>query len=301
MIYSYFVVAGSDRASLFIDKVNERVFQFSAIKCLFYKHPLNDVFLVDATMNRKKIEDLIEDFEVINYQEAIERGWYLGTYRGTFGREREKLEDIQLLYDGIVANYGQPNFPVSRALIFGLLSACYSLRISLEKKISAINSNKLNNWWKERSLELKQKKGLLFEFELYMHAEKHGGPLNKVRSNIDIYATSLSTGLIFPVYPVNKNISPLHISPEGAYVISDEGTIRERRHQVPVGIAGGIYEIKIHSARLTHIGRDITGLSFLDMITLIKCYYEELLFEAEYINEDRKANKHGLWPLVEKI
>jgi len=55
--------------------------------------------------------------------------------------------------------------------------------------------------------------------------------------------------------------------------------LSERRF--PVGIHEAKYEIRVVNAPKRHLGIDIENPTFLDLLTLIRNYYMQLLFDAE--------------------
>lgn len=241
-----------------------------------------------------KCEDLINKESIISKATAVKEGWYFGFFNGKFGRERGKLEDVQFIYDAVLSNYGRPNFPATRALILSYLSSCYALRESLRSKINKLDNEELSSWWKDRQKELSKKGELLFSFEQMMNNEKHGGPLANQHSSVSLKPRAYKSSLIVTSYPAGADPNTLRDSAEGAFMTAFVGTPRERRF--PVGLHEARYEIVVENAPNKHLGKELTNSSLLNLLELIRIYYEDLVFTAELIIGDR--TKHHIPAVV---
>ena len=225
-------------------------------------------------------EDILKTGELIDKAEAIKRGWYFGQFSGPFAREREKLEDVHFIFDALIANYGRPNFPATRSLILSFLSGCYYLKESLHKKITTSDFDvEFKNWWSLKKKEQDLKKELLFEYHVFMNTEKHGGASAGQLSSIRLEAVSYITTLIVTHHHPHANPQSMTISSEGAFMTAYQNTPMERRF--PVGIHEAVYEIKVTGSPNKHLGQDINGASLLEQLSLIRNYYQQLLFDAE--------------------
>ena len=251
------------------------------------QHPTDDrCLLAYDEKSLLKCKDLIDKDNVISKQRAIIEGWYFGYYKGKFARERGKLEDLQFIFDSVVSHYGKPNFPATRAIVLSFLSSCYSLRESLKIKIKKLNNDELSAWWKDRQKELSKKGELLFSFEQLMNNEKHGGPLANQHSNIFLIPQAYKSGLIVTNHPIDADPRTLHDSAEGAFMIAYIGTPKERRF--PVGLHEARYEVIVENTPTKHLGIELNNKSMLGLLSLIKDYYENLVFKAELIIGERK-------------
>lgn len=224
--------------------------------------------------------DFLVKGKLISKEEAVAQGWYLGFFMGTFAREREKLEDVHFIFDALITSYGNPNFPATRSLIFSFLSACYSLKESLSKKIKASNFNKeIKEWWEIKKEEQDRRNELLKEYDIYMNTEKHGGPIAGQSSKIKLEPVSFMTSLIVTFHHPHADPRSMILSSEGAFMTAYKDTPKERRF--PVGIHEAKYEIRVVGAPTKHLGQNIENYTFLDQMTLIRNYYMQLIFDAE--------------------
>lgn len=231
--------------------------------------------------------DLLKKGKKVQKHEAIALGWYFGFFSGSFAREREKLEDIHFIFDGLVSSYGKPNFPATRSLIFSFLSACYSLKESLSKKIkSAEFDQEVKEWWKKRKAEQDERGSLLKEYDIYMNTEKHGGALAGQTSNIKLEPVAYMTTLIVTHHHPHADPQTMTISSEGAFMTAYTETPMERRF--PVGIHEAKYEIRVSGSPKTHLKENIEGSTFLDQMTLLRNYYMQVLFDAEKLVGERQ-------------
>jgi hypothetical protein len=213
--------------------------------------------------------DLLKDGELVSKEQAITEGWYFGFFTGTFAREREKLEDIHFIFDALIASYGKPNFPATRALVLSFLSACYSLKESLSKKIKPkYFESDFIDWWKIKKEQQNKKNELLKEYHVFMNTEKHGGAFSGQRSVIKLEPRSHLSGLKIENYHPHSDPRTMIISSEGAFMTAYSGTSMERRF--PVGIHDAKYEIRVINAPEKHLGENIKGATFLDQMSLIK-------------------------------
>jgi hypothetical protein len=258
------------------------------------KHPTKESFLVRIDWSQLGgCEGLFEDLSIISRSEAKKRGWYFGLFKGTFGREREKLEDIHFIFDALVSFHGNPNFPALRALTLSFLSACYALKESMKNMCESEEyKGELGSWWKKRSKEMEAKGQLLKAFERFMNTEKHGGSIAHQHSLLDIVPHALVNNLVVTSVPVGASIKTLQLSAQGAFVYMFVGTPLERR--VPVGIQDALYEIVVENPPQKHLGYSIEGTSFLQMIKLIRNYYAQLIFDAEVIIGERTSRKSSI-------
>lgn len=251
------------------------------------QHPTDErCLLAFDEKSLSKCKDLINRNNIISKQTAIKEGWYFGYFKGKLARERGKLEDVQFIFDSVISHYGKPNFPAARAIILSFLSSCYSLRESLKTKIKKLDNNDLSSWWVGRQKELAKKGELLFSFEQLMNNEKHGGPLANQHSVISLVPRAYKSGLIVVNHPIDADPRTLHNSAEGALMIAYGGTPKERRF--PVGLHEERYEIIVKNPPNKHLGVELTDNSLLGLLSLIKDYYESLVFEAELIVGERK-------------
>jgi hypothetical protein len=238
--------------------------------------------------------DLLTEGEKVQKDEAIALGWYFGFFSGPFAREREKLEDIHFIFDGLINSYGNPNFPATRSLVFSFLSACYSLKESLSKKIkSAYFEQEVKEWWNIRKAEQDERGSLLKEYDIFMNTEKHGGASAGQTSNIKLEPVAYMTSLIVTHHHPHADPQTMTMSSEGAFMTAYKETPMERRF--PVGIHEAKYEIRVSGAPKTHLNENIEGSTFLDQMTLIRNYYMQVLFDAEKLAGVRKiSNKPAI-------
>lgn len=233
--------------------------------------------------------DLLNKGEKVRKEEAIARGFYFGSFTGPFAREREKLEDIHFIFDALVSSYGKPNFPATRSLVLSFLSACYSLKESLNKKIKAAEFEvRVEKWWKDKKSEQDQRGALLKEYDIFMNTEKHGGQSSGQVSSIKLEPIAFMTSLMVSHHHPHADPKSWTMSSEGAFMTSYKDTPRERRF--PVGIHEAKYEIRVLNAPKTHLKENIEGATFLDQMTLIRNYYMQIVFDAEIITGFRKDN-----------
>lgn len=233
--------------------------------------------------------DLLENGQLISKDEAITSGWYFGVFSGTFAREREKIEDIHFIYDALVSSYGNPNFPATRSLTFSFLSSCYSLKESLTKKIKASNFDQtFKQWWNIKKAEQDKRSELLKEYDIFMNTEKHGGLSSGQIAKIKLEPIAHMSTLIVTGHQIHADPKTLIMSSEGAFMTSYKDTPMERRF--PVGIHEAKYEIKVIGSPLKHLGQDINGSTFLEQMTLIRNYYMQLVYDAEYRIGDKNKS-----------
>jgi|AntRauTorckE5430_2_1112549.scaffolds.fasta_scaffold11436_2 hypothetical protein len=252
-------------------------------------HPTDQRCLLDYDKKSlSKCEYLINKDNIISKQIAVKKGWYFGYFKGKLARERGKLEDLQFIFDSVLSHYGKPNFPAARAIILSYLSSCYSLRESLKTKIKKLDNFDLSSWWIDRQKELSKKGELLFSFEQLMNNEKHGGPLANQHSVISLVPRAYKSGLVVISHPIDADPRTLHNSAEGAFMTAYAGTPKERRF--PVGLHEARYEIIVENPPNKHLGVELTDNSLLGLLSLIKDYYENLVFESELIIGERKNN-----------
>lgn len=284
---SYYIINDVDEAEKLIDRINTRMNLQSGQWDIPHKHPIENKWLItyDPVQNSNCL-DLFNKYENITTLEAKKRGWYFGYFKGTFARERAKLEDIHFIFDVLEDIYGLPNFPAVKALTLSFLSACYSLKGSLDTIITKTSLNeKLGKWWADRRKEQDKKGELLMSFNIFMNNEKHGGALSGQIAPIDIEPNSQIKSLIIQAYHPASDLQSLYLSAEGAFTLAFPNSPKERRF--PVGIHEAIYEVHVISPPSKHLGIDITGISFFEMMKLIKKYYEDILFEAEQLIGER--------------
>lgn len=244
-------------------------------------HPIESLFLVP--LHRPSLldcNDLIDKINVISRLEARSRGFDFGFFQGRFAREQEKMEDIHFLFDGIVSFYGNPNFPTLRSMILSFLSACYSLRKSFETKVKIMPE--LLDWWDTKKIELDNKSELLKQFEVFMNNEKHGGPMSRQFSKIELRPACRMTSFSITHFPSIADPSSIILSAEGAFAIAFKGTHMERR--VPVGMHDAQYEVIIENPPKYHLGELIEGQSVLTILSHVREYYAKLVFEALKFN-----------------
>jgi hypothetical protein len=287
---TYFVFDNLDQCNSTLNEINKKRNITNGTWCQPHKNQTENLWLL--TYDNKQISDcreLLTSFEEIELAEAKKRGWYFGRFTGSFAREREKLEDIHFVYDSLLSNYGKPNFPATRAIALSFLSACYSLKESLNKKIrgSSLKTD-LGEWWKNKVKEQDAKGELLISFHIFMNTEKHGGASAGRISEIELNPIAHMSALIITNHHIHCNPKTLEMSAQGVFMTAYENTPNERRF--PVGIHDAVYEIRVKNAPNKHLGQDISNATFLDMMTLIRNYYMNLLFEAESDLGERKNN-----------
>ena len=281
---TYYVFYDLSKCNRIIKEINKR----NNIKgkmtwCEPQENQIEESWIIPYQENEiKNCLDLLEDYEEIDKLEAERRGWYFGLHKGSFAREREKLEDIHFIFDTLLQSINSPNFPTTRALTLSFLSACYSLKESLYKKIKKPNlNNSLGYWSNCKKKEQETKNELLQGFHQFMNTEKHGGFLGGQKSEIKITPHLLSSG-----GAINKDIPDyfrpynLTMSSEGQLINAFLNTPYERRF--PIGyIYNSKYEIKVDNAPKKHLDKSIENATFLEMMTLIMNYYMQLVFDAE--------------------
>lgn len=287
---TYFIFDDLNKCNAVLSEINKRRNITSGSWCNPHKNQTEDLWLLTYDENQiSDCKELLNSFEEIDSKEAIKRGWYFGPFKGSFAREREKLEDMHFIFDSLLSSYGKPNFPATRATALSFLSACYSIKESLNKKIKGTSlKTKLDKWWNERIKEQNLKNELLNSFHIYMNTEKHGGASAGQISEIELHPVAHMTGLIITNHHIHANPKTLEMSAQGAFMTAYENTINERRF--PVGIHDAVYEIRVKNAPIKHLGKKIENATFLDMMTLIRNYYMNILFEAESILGERKNN-----------
>lgn len=288
MITEYALLHNASQANTLIANINA-IIKPSGTWATPIKHPLREEYLVPIDWSLlEPCKELLAKETKISRLEAEKNGWDFGPFTGIFARERQKLEDANFLLDAIVATYGTPNFPAVRALIHSFLAACYSLKESITNKCESPElSPTLGEWWGDQNKHLERKNELLKVFETFMHTEKHGGPIAGQHSSLQIRPRALIRSLRIKEYPLQVDINTLVVSAEGAFATGFKDTPFERRF--PVGVHHANYEIIVINAPTRHLGRDITGASLLDMLSLINKYYSILLFEARRLTGEIKT------------
>jgi len=190
--------------------------------------------------------------------EAQHQGWqFHAFFKGKFAKVRMKLEEAQLLFDGLKEWDGKTNVPVLRALFFGFTSALYAVGETM-KATCAAGDEKV--WWKDTEQALKQHRvtGALHQLN---SADKHklsGSPLG---------VTAKYFGAHLPAFP-----GAISISAEGAFGIADAGTKRERRIPLP----GSLVHTTVQVTALD--GAVLGDVSSVCATALAK--YEDAVFEA---------------------
>lgn len=287
---TYFIFNDLEECKETLSKINKKRNITSGSWCQPHKNQTEDLWLLTYDGNQiSDCREILIPFEEIDLKEAIKRGWYFGPFVGSLAREREKLEDIHFIFDSLLSSYGKPNFPATRAIALSFLSACYSLKESLNKKIKGTSLKKeLGKWWGERLKEQNMKKELLNSFHIFMNTEKHGGASAGQISEIELHPVAHMTGLIITNHHIHANPDTLEMSAQGAFMTAYENTPNERRF--PVGIHDAVYEIRVKNAPKKHLGKEIENATFLDMMTLTRNYYMKILFEAESILGARNNN-----------
>lgn len=289
---NYYIFKSLDDCQEALKLINERMKNGNNDSNLTWAEPLKNQIKDEwaIPVNEKMLEDcigLLKKGKKVQKHEAIGLGWYFGFFSGSFAREREKLEDIHFIFDGLVSSYGKPNFPLTRSLIFSFLSACYSLKESLSKKIkSADFDQSIKEWWKIRKAEQDERGSLLKEYDIYMNTEKHGGASSGQISNIKLEPVAYMTTLLVSHHHPHADPQTMTISSEGAFMTAYKETPMERRF--PVGIYEAKYEIRVSGSPKTHLKEDIEGSTFLDQMTLIRNYYMQILFDAEKLVGERQ-------------
>ena len=254
-----------------------------------HKNQTENLWILPYNDQIKDCKEILQGFEEITRDEAIKRGWYFGPFTGSFAREREKLEDIHFVYDSLLSLYGRPNFPAIRAMTLSFLSACYSLKESMNKKINGTSlKEKLEDWWKLKLKEQSKRNDVLNSFHVFMNTEKHGGASTGQISDIVIEPVARMTSLIVTNHHIHADPKSLEMSAQGAFMTAYKNTPQERRF--PVGLHEAVYEIRVKNAPKEHIGHNVQNATFLDFMTIIRNYYMSLLFEAETLIEERNNN-----------
>jgi hypothetical protein len=273
----YAVVATREKALDLVQQI-DAIKKFSSTWDVPREHPLKEECLILLDWQQLQgCEQLLSGCEQISGSEARRRGWYLrGRFSGAFAVEQEKLEDVHLLFDAAREAYGKPNFPAFRALLLSFLSACYALRENLHDKcMSSRFSPVLEAWWQSCQKEMSDRNGLLFAFEQYMNAEKHGG---KQVAKLGIKPVASLNSLLVDKCPPNADPSTCIISAEGCHVKVDVGTYLER--WVPVGLHEATYGAVVENAPLRHLGVPLSSHELTDLLPLIRSYYAELVHGA---------------------
>lgn len=280
---TYFIFDSLKSCEDILSEISQKK-RFKSSWCIPHKHPIDDKWLIiydPAQIADCKI--LFAQHEEINFDEANNRGWNFGPFGGTFAREREKLEEIQLLFDELELCYGRPNFPLTRLLVIGILSACYALTQNVDKKIKKFpTSNRISQWWKGKYTELTKRSELINSFHIYMNSDKHSSS----KSAIKLIPLSKLQSLVITHKHPDADPDTLVINAEGAFMTAYIGTPKERRFHV--GHHRAIYGVAVMNAPKFHLGKNIEGFSLLQMMDLIVKYHMDLLFEAEvYVGERR--------------
>jgi hypothetical protein len=284
---TYYVFSDLDKCNEVLLNINTKKNITSGTWCNPHKNQTENLWLLTYDKQISDCKELLQPFEEIDLKTAVSRGWYFGPFKGSLAREREKLEDIHFIFDSLLSSYGKPNFPATRAIALSFLSACYSLKESLKKKIKGTSlKTKLDKWWNEKTKEQNIKNELLYSFHVYMNTEKHGGASVGQISEIELLPVAHMTGLIITSHHIHANPKTLEMSAQGAFMTAYENTVNERRF--PVGLHDAVYEIRVKNAPKKHLGKRIENATFLDMMTLIRNYYMSILFEAESILGERK-------------
>lgn len=285
---TYFVFEDKNECLLVLNKIKDKK---NGEWSKPHQNQTEDLWIIPYNDQLQDCQEILKGFEEITRDQAIKRGWYFGPFTGSFAREREKLEDIHFIYDSLLSLYGRPNFPATRAITLSFLSACYSLKESINKKIKRTSlKEKLDDWWKLKLKEQNNRNDVLNSFHVFMNTEKHGGASSGQISDIILEPVARMTSLIVHNHHIHADPKTLEMSAQGAFMTAYKNTTEERRF--PVGIHEAVYEIRIKNAPKEHIGYNVENATFLDLMTIIRNYYMSLLFEAETIIGERNNNSN---------
>lgn len=200
----------------------------------------------------------------ISLDAAQEEGWAFGHFSGLFAKARAKLEEAQLIRDGLDQFDKHPNYPAYHALFFGFLSATYAIKESVRKVCSRISPD-AKLWWNTRFNELRSDQLLSFFYDLN-NSDKHSiaTPLLRPRTKFYGYKGAALAGLVF--------------SSEGIFVVTNRDTPQERR--VFFEGAEAEFEVYLDLKELIHKGKDVSALSLKQQLDFVLEFYEELVYEA---------------------
>lgn len=187
----------------------------------------------------------------------------MGYHQGRFHRASQKLEDAYFIHDAMKSGTKVPNLPAYRSLFYGFQSSIYGVREGLTKACKAIGGDAAL-WWNERFNNLKQEETLSRLYDDYTD-DKHGRVTSLLTSRLALYEYS---GAAFDV-----------VSGEGAFVVVNRGTARERR-VFPPGIVC-VFEPYLQIEKFTLGGADLSALPLNDQLEFVIWYFQDLLHEAK--------------------
>lgn len=216
-IDKYLVFASEKEARQFLDRLGAAM-HYKEVWVDFNVHPFEERTLVpwsDAYLSQ--YGHLLKGIEQISLSQAREQGFIFGRHKGPFSQARSKLEEAQLLQEALIEASSLPNFPVYRALFFGLINATYALEEAVRNSCKRLGG-KAETWFESQFLRLKDDPVIWTFYQMHNEIKHH--PDNLPLHSFLQMRSSQVTGC-----PQDAKIV---MSSEGVIGILDEGTSREK-------------------------------------------------------------------------
>jgi len=249
------------------------------------EHPYSEGALVRYRPEMLNTDALaaFDGTEEINLSEAARLDFYIGPFRGRFGKARAKLEEAQFLFDVLASHKPMPAAPLVRALFFAFLSTLYAVQETL-KKVSMSRDNNLRAWWRLRKAEL-ERKGELLQYLLFIvNRDKHN-PSSYIGYSAQFYGERTLKS------DIPEGTSHVQFSAEGMLAYIYPNTPRFRR--IPIGTVNANYFVSLIGAPCKHLGQPVNGSDLFDASKIALEYFEQVVFDAELLEAAEVENSHS--------
>lgn len=201
---------------------------------------------------------LLDGRDTLTPEQTRTQGWnFHPFFKGSFAKARFKLEEAQLLLDGLKLIQCQPNFPAYTALFSSFLSALYAVMQALSKACEKLGPAE-KDWLDSQFKKIKDDPIVGYFYKLN-NDQKHDLKSSPLHVSAKVSESKLQS---FP--------GPVMVSAEGAFGIANVGTPQERR--IPLVGLNSQMTVQVLSADGSLLG-DAINLS-----EYVLRFYEEMTF-----------------------
>lgn len=208
--------------------------------------------------------EFLENRKRLSVDQATKAGYDIGFHRGKFSQASRKIEEARFILEMIPAVLAVPNFPACRALFYGFQSSIYSTREAIKESCNLLGGPG-KRWWVTTEKRIKKEDPFIQFLHIDYNRDKHGEAGGVLVPSLKLYEF--------------KGARADFISGEGVFQIENKGTDRERRVFLP-GPSGEM-SLRIEYDNKVVRGKDVSSLPFVEQMSEIVAYYEELIREAK--------------------
>lgn len=225
----------------------------------------------------------LDPYPVINEDDAILMGFYLGVRIGKLPILANKITELDFFYRTILESYGKTNSMFVKAYFFSFASTIYSIKEVVKNYCCRLDLKakniELTNWWNKKNDEIHTKGELLDHFRhWFSNKYKHEGTV--MLKSIALYR--------FNSFDIEARLNQYMENPH--FVLGPDGVCRKKTFGEgnileidPTFYVAGLQTIEyliefVHLPKF-HLGQEIESKEFLNIISLLYDYYYQLVLD----------------------